>query len=498
MTSGCAPRTDPQSTAATLAAAPVTLRRAAGAEPESLDPARADDNAALAILGDLYEGLTTLAADGTIVPGAATRWEVTPDGRRWTFYLRQGLRWSSGAPLSAAQFAAALDTVRQPASTSPYADLLSPVTAVLAPDDLTVVIETRQPLRQLPALLAMPFASPRTEEVTDASNGPYRLVSREPGVALQLERNPYFHAASRVSIERVTYLTLEDLNTELKLYRADELDLTSEVPNAQIGWLQQHLPHELHIAPYLSTYAYAVNLRRLGERDARLALALAIDRMRITGQVTGAGELAAYGWVPPGIAGYAPARFTWREQSRDTQLRDAQALWHTAVRRGSAPSRLRLCTDVSANHHRTAVAVADFWRSALGVETEIVEMEWQSYLERREHPGDCDLLRFGWSGDYADPAAFLSLFATGHPQNVPGYASADYDAALAAAAAATDPAVRFDTLRAAEQRLLDEVIVIPIFHRVSKRLVKPHVAGVVANPLGHLPTRYLSLQRDKK
>jgi len=499
LTYGCAPRTDPQSTAATPAVAAATLRRAAGAEPESLDPARADDNAALAVLGDLYEGLTTLAADGAIVPGAAARWDVTPDGHRWTFHLREGLRWSNGAPLTAAQFAAALESVRQPDSTSPYADLLAPVAAVEAPDNLTVVIETRQPLRQLPTLLAMPFASPHSgDDRGSVSNGAYRLVSREPGVAVQLERNPHFHAASQVSIERVTYLTLEDLDTELKLYRSGDLDLTSEVPNSQIGWLQEHLPGELHIAPYLSTYAYAINLRRLGDRDARLALALAIDRVRITGQVTGAGELPAYGWVPPGIAGYAPARYSWREQSHDTRLRQAQSLWHAAVRSGRAPSRIKLCTDASANHHRTAVAMADFWRSALGVETEIVEMEWQSYLERREHPGDCDLLRFGWSGDYADPAAFLALFATGHPQNVPGYASADYDAALAAAASATDPVARLDALRAAEQRLLDEVIVIPVFHRVTKRLVKPYVAGVVANPLGQLPSRYLVLQRDKK
>ncbi len=87
-----------------------------------------------------------------------------------------------------------------------------------------------------------------------------------------------------MAIERVTYLTLEDLNTELNLYRSGALDVTSEVPNTQVGWLQQNLPGELHIAPYLSTYGYAVNLARMPDRDARAALAMAVDRGRSPGK----------------------------------------------------------------------------------------------------------------------------------------------------------------------------------------------------------------------
>jgi oligopeptide transport system substrate-binding protein len=324
------------------------------------------------------------------------------------------------------------------------------------------------------------------------------LLSRQPGGRIELERNPHYHGTSSVTIEHVTYLALDDLNTELKLYRAGDLDITSEVPNTQVAWLQQNLPREFHVSPYLSTYAYAVNLRRLADRDARAALAMAIDRRQITGLVTGAGELPAYGWVPPGVPRYAPARFAWADLPDGARAKLAQEKWTAARKRGNTPARLTLCTDASANHHRTAVALADQWRQALGVEVAIVEMEWKAYLVKREQPAECDLLRFGWSADFVDAEAFLALFGSGHAQNVAGYSNPAYDSLLESSGVTTDATQRSAILAEAEQVLLQDAVVIPVFHRVSKRLVKPYIAGVVANPLGHLPTRYLSLQRDKK
>ena len=501
----CAPKTDSSvmpSSAAQVDGQPAgMLRRGLGGEPATLDPALAEDNPALAIAADLFEGLTAEAADGAIVPGAATGWSVTPDGLRWTFELRPGLRWSNGQPLSASDFTRALDVVRNEASTSPYAALLDGVASVHVLDDGRIEITTTRPMPQLPAILALPFASPRLDGAAGdslVSNGPYRLVARTPGESLQLERNPHFHAAGSVAIAQVRYFTVEDVGTELNLYRAGDLDVTSEVPNAQLDWIRRNLPGELHLAPYLSTYGYAINLRRLPKIDARKALALAVDRQRIVTKVTGAGELPAFSWVPPGIPGYVPSLFAWRDQPQTQRASEASRLWSAAGRANPAPRKLKLCTDASANHRRTAIALADAWRRTLGIETEIVELEWKAYLAQREQPGDCDLLRFGWSADYVDPEAFLALFTSGHPQNLGGYSNARYDALLQDAALATSPERRNALLAEAESVLLGDGVVIPVFHRVAKRLVKPYVAGVTPNPLGHLPSRSLRLQQAKK
>jgi oligopeptide transport system substrate-binding protein len=178
-------------------------------------------------------------------------------------------------------------------------------------------------------------------------------------------------------------------------------------------------------------------------------------------------------------------------------VEQARRLWRAAHGRHGAPDRLRLCTDASANHRRTAIAVADQWRAALGVEVELVEIEWKAYLALRENPGDCDLLRFGWSADFIDAEAFLALFESGHAQNVPGYASARYDALMAESRLARDAAQRTESMVRAEQMLLADSPVIPVFHRVSKLLAKPDVAGVAVSPLGHLATRHLRFKTKK-
>ena len=495
---GCGPATEQ----ASQAGAPTerTLRRGLGADPGTLDPQLAEDNAALAVVADLYEGLTTEGPDGTIVPGAAASWTTDDAGLTYSFALHHDLRWSNGDPLTAGHFAAGLRRALEAGTAAPYAGLLEAVAGVDVIDAQTLRVRLHRPVAYLPALLALPVAAPLHPDAARSTprvgNGAYRLVRRLPGQVIELERNPNYRAAAGVAIERVDHVVITDLSTELNLYRTGEIDLTSEVPNAQLDSLRNRSPDELRIAPYLSVYAYAVNLQRLPHRDARLALAMAVDRALITRKVTGAGEQPAFGWVPAGIPQYQPARFSWRHLSYASAATEARSLWTGARRTGLAPARIKLCTDASANHRRTAVALADLWHTALGVETEIVELEWQVYLDARSHPGDCDLVRLGWSADFVDPEAFAVLFETGDPQNTLGYSSRAYDELLAASRAATEVATRMELLGRAEARLLEDVPVIPVFFRVSKRLVRPDLRGVSANPLGHVASRYLSFSAE--
>ena len=496
---GCEPREPPAASPATSPGAKV-LRRGLGAEPGTLDPRQAEDNAGLAVAADLFEGLTTLGADGSVRPGAAASWSVATDGLTYRFKLRPALRWSNGEPLVARQFVVGLRALLDASSTAPSAGLFDAVQGVEAPDPGTLRVVLSRPVPYLPALLALPAAAPEPPSHALAGpmvgNGPFRLRHHVVGRGLSLERNPYYWDAARVQLDGVEYSTVSELGTELNLYRTGELDVTSEVPNTHIAALRAAIPAELHVAPYLGVYSYVINLARLPDRDVRLALAMTVDRLRVTTQVTGAGEIPAYGWIPDGFPGYSPARFAWRDLPYPQAVRRAQGLWAAAAAGGRAPGRLTLCTDASANHHRTAVALADLWNSALGVETSIVELEWSVYLDTRRAPGDCDLVRLGWSADFVDPEAFAAVFQSGHPQNTLGYRSRRYDDWLTRSRSAATTDERMHDLALAEQQLLDDVAVIPIFFRVSKRLVKPYVTGIEASPLGQLPSRDLGLEQN--
>ncbi len=486
---GCGqpPATDPQS----------TLRRGLGAEPATLDPQLAEDNASLAVIGDLYEGLTRIAADGSVVPGAARSWDRSADGRVYTMHLHAALRWSNGDALTAEHFAAGLRRATAENSIAPNAPLLAALAGIDVLDERTLRLSLSRPVSHLPAILALPVAMPvhpgtNTRE-PDPVNGPYTLHKRVPGERIELVRNEHFHDAASVAIPHVVHLPIVDLGAEVARYRTDALDLTSEVPNSLLPDLRERLPGQLRIDPYLSVYAYAVNLERLPSKAIRRALAMAIDRPRITALVTGAGEQPAYGWVPDGLPGYRPARFDWVALPPAARSEAAHAAWSKATSGSTFARPLVLCTDASDNHHRTAVALADMWHSALGIDVRIVELEWNVYLATRRAPDDCDLVRLGWSADFVDPEAFLALFESGHPQNTLGYTSADYDRLLAASRTTQDDAQRIALLMTADAQLLEDTPVIPVFFRVAKRLVKPWVDGYRPNPLGQVATRDLSL-----
>ncbi len=282
--------------------ATVTLRRGLGADPATLDPQLAEDNAAITVAADLYEGMTTEAPDGSIIPGAARAWSVSDGGLTYLFSLRPDLRWSNGDPLTAGHFVAGLRFALAPGSVAPSAGLLEAIEAVDAIDPLTVRIRLRRPVPScLPALLTLPVAStPGRPACSHARRtGHIGWFAGSPATASNPSATPT--TATPPTSRSNVWCTWPwmDLATELNLYRSGSHPyLTSEVPNTQLESLRREHPAELHLAPYLSTYAYAVNLARLPDAGARKALAMAVDRDRITGQVTGAGERPAFGWVP--------------------------------------------------------------------------------------------------------------------------------------------------------------------------------------------------------
>lgn len=251
--------------------------------------------------------------------------------------------------------------------------------------------------------------------------------------------------------------------------------------------LREILPQELVIAPYLGVYYFGFNNTRPPFKDnlkLRLALSMAVDREILTQRVAGAGEIAAYGFVPP-VTGYTGQQPEWAGWTQEQRNAEAQRLYREAGYSEANPLVVELLYNTDQNHKRVAGAVAAMWKQTLGVRTRMINQEWKVFIENRKRKLITQVFRSGWIGDYNDAYSFSQLLHSKNGQNDPGYRSAAYDALIDAAAATADPQRRRELLEAAERQLLADMPLIPLYFYVSKRLVKPWVGGFTSNIMDH-------------
>ncbi len=495
------------------------LRRGNGGDPGTLDPALAQDVHAFNVLVDLYEGLVSEGPDGSVVAGVAESWVISDDGRRYEFALRPDAKWSNGEPVVALDFVRAFRRVAEPGTESAYSFLLEPLEnfeavnagekpaselGIEAIHERLLVIRLNRSASYFLSILAMPIASPLHENSLEetlgkdgrslVSNGAYTLKSRQILGPIELLRNPYYWGAESVSIDRVVYLPIVNESSELDMYRAGEIDITDSVPTHDLARLMEKHPGEVRIAPKLALYYVAFDLSEapFDNKELRTALSMAIDREQII-RLTGRGESPAYGIVPPGVANHVGATYKWRDLESSEREERAREAFRAAGYGAENPLRIKLTYDTGDIHERIALAVTGMWRDVLGVETELEKLEWKYFLSTRENRGAWDTMRFAWFGDYNDPMTFAEIFRADSPQNLPQYKSDEYDEILDSAMVELDTARRLEQMTRAEQILLDDYPIAPLYFFVGKHLVKPHVRGFEDNVLDRHPSRFLSL-----
>jgi len=485
----------------------VTLNRGNGHEPESLDPQRGRTDSEHIILRDLFEGLTSLDQEARPVPAAASAWTVSDDGLTYQFTLRSGLRWSNGDPLNAEDFAFGLRRLVDPATASPYAQIVdmiegaSDITAgkrqaetlgIAVPNPSTLVVRLRAPTPYLPGVFAHPSTFPvhRGNVEHDAreftrpgklvSNGAFVLNDWSVGSQVVVRRNPYYWNDANNRIDVVRFHHVSDQSAELRRYRAGELDITYVVPPAQFQWVRENLPRELHVAPQLTTYYYGFNLSRPPFKDnaaLRRALSMVIDRDRLTQSVTGRGELPAYSWVPVGIDQYAPQEPEWARVPFAERVAEAQRLYAQAGYSAARPLETEIRYNADESHARIALAIAAMWKEHLGVQASLVGEEFKVLLQNITQAQVTQVFRSSWIGDYNDAYTFAQYLKSDFGINLPQYRNKQYDELVSKAAAEPDRARRRALLEEAERVMLVDQPLIPLYFYVSKHLVKPWVQG---------------------
>jgi oligopeptide transport system substrate-binding protein len=504
-------------------AAPVLLRRGNGPEPETLDPQLARSESAFNISRDLFEGLTALDGDGNVIPAAASSWQQSDAGLTYRFKLRPGARWSNGDALVAEDFAAGWRRLVDPKTASEYAQILGAVEnarditsgkqpadhlGVEAPDATTFVVHLASPTPYFLGLLAHPSTFPVHRPTLAAhpgdsakpgiqvSNGAFVAVDWSVGSHITARRNPDYWDNASNQIDELELYHYSDQDAELKAYRGGELDVTYTIPQQQYRWLKENLAAELNVSPYLSTYFYGFNTTRPPFRNQpglRRALAMVIDRERITESVTGVGELPAYSFVPPGTSGYSPQAADYRDWTPEHRLEESRRLYAAAGYSSAHPLAIELRYNSGEVHNAIAVAVADMWKRALGVETKLVKEEFKVLLVDISQKQVTQVFRSSWIGDYNDAFNFLEILQTGFGVNHPGYSNPAYDALIQRAASTVDLGARRAVLEEAERMMLADQPLAPIYFYVNKHLVKPYVRGWHQNVMNVIYSKNLSI-----
>jgi oligopeptide transport system substrate-binding protein len=500
------------STRAPCPAGKVCLEYGNAAEPASLDPDKINLVNESVIVGDLMVGLVEDGPDGRPMPGIATSWETSPDGLTWTFHLRDAL-WSDGAPVTAEDFAFAYRRILDPKTASPYAYMLyilkngeavasgaagPSALGVGAPDPRTLVLSLEHPAPYLPQIAkhASMYPIPRQAVARwgDAwaqpghyvSNGPYIPTAWKLGDHIEAVKNPRFHDAANVCVDRINYYPTTDPVAAERRVRRGELDLNTNILSSRVDYLRQpdQAPELVRIAPYLATVYLPFNGRdvpALKDRRVRQALSMAIDADFITGKLLRAGQSPAHAFVPPQTAGSKPgAKVRWAGWPLERRQAEARRLLAQAGYGPDRPLKISLTFPSSSDALLYGPAVQADWK-AVGVQAELIANEPQvAFAALRNRDFQVGLA--SWVGDYDDPATFLNLMRSGTgAQNYGDYANPAYDALLDQADHERDGDKRAEILSRAEQIMLDDAPVAPLYFTVSRNMVSPRVTGWVDN-----------------
>jgi len=481
-------------------------------EPKGLDPQIVTGVLESNILRALFEGLVSdhPSDDAAIVPGGAETLEPDATATVWTAKLRPDAKWSDGAPVTARDYAFAYERILTPEFGAKYAEMLYflkgadlfnkgetkdfSTVGIEVVDDFTLRLTLRGPTPYFPQILKHYTWNPVPRHVVlkhgtmiqkgnpwsklgnIVSNGPYQLKSWRRTDHLEVERNPHYWAASRVTLNGVRFLPITNSYTEARMFRDGQLHTTYTAPPEIVDLMLKENPTVLRQEPYVGTKFIRCNTTRKPLDDVRVrrALSLSFSQQEICDKIL-RGYKPAYGMTPP-MAGYdTPHAIVYNPEEARRLLTEAGFPANADGKRPTFP-RLKYLLASRETAATTAQAVQAMWRKELGIEVEIENKEWTAYLAAMQEL-DYDLADSGWIGDFLDPLTFLEMWSDGNGNNLTGWTNPDFEALLKKSHQEADPAKRYAILREAETILTGEAPIVLLAWYARNYLMDPSVEG---------------------
>lgn len=506
------------------------LRSNNSSEPGSLDPALAQGTHESWILENVFEGLMTFDENGELVEGMAESYELSEDELTYTFTLRDGITWSNGDPVTAEDFEFTWKRALDPELGANYANILYYIeggeayntgegsrddVAVKAVDEKTLEVTLERPTAYFLELTAFYTYFPVNKKVveenpdwakkpeTHVSNGPFKLVTWDHNAKIILEKSESYYNADKIKLDGIDLDIIEDQNTAWQKYEGGEYDILVDIPTSVVAELQAQNDERLEIGAQIGTYYYNINPEHkpFNNVKVRKALNLALDRETIVKDITQGGQIAAEGVVPYGLEDENGKEFRdgvgnlieYNPEEAKTLLEEGLKEEGMTVEEFNSKNFV-LLYNTSESHKKIAQAAQEMWRSELGIEIDLENVEFQVKLDR-EQAGDYDISRAGWIGDFMDPMTMLELWWSQSSFNDVKYNNPEYDALLDEAKSTVDQSVRMEAMRKAEKMLAEDMPVIPVYFYTQPYIVKEGVTDIIKVPIRYPVITYADITK---
>lgn len=505
-----------------------------GTNVMSLDTNLATDGDSFEVIADCIDGLMQMDADGAAIPAIAESYDLSEDGKTYTFHLRDA-QWANGTPVTSADFVFAWRRICQEAGEYAYMfdssvgcvknadsiiyDKADPATlGVSAPDDKTLVVELEVPVSFFPSLMYFPTFYPINEAFytsledgtygtspeTFLANGAFVLEDYTPGTAsLSLKKNDAYWDAARVTLPGIKYQVVGSSDSALIAFKTGALDVVS-VSGNQVASAKSdvELADRLNVTGagymwYLSFSQTVANAQggMLANASLRLAISNAIDRESLVDNYVMDGSLATYTAVPPQFAASAT---TGADFSADQfmfgdycNFDPEKAVAYYEAAKAELGQDTFTFTMIYGNNEGDEVAkVAQAIKSQVeeilpGLTINLQPMTKAERLDKMQND-NYDIALTRWGPDYADPMTYLGMWITDNSNNYGFWSNAEYDQLIAdctTGAYIADYEARWAALYQAETLVMQEAVIAPLYTKANANLITDGVTGIEFHPV---------------
>ncbi len=476
-----------------------------------LDPALAGDANSAQAIGLVFSGLVKLNQQLQVVPDAAYSWQVSPDGKTYTFYLPSQLRFADGTPVTSQDVIYSFNRSLQMTSTAVQegsagglfylghivgaADVAAGKTksaaGLKAIDASTLQIQLDTPIAYFLADLAEPqaFIVPRAliqrygeqKWVEHAvGTGPFQLGRWIHGGHMTFLPNPYYYGNKPV-LDEIDMPFVQDAHAAMLAYRAGQYDLTWDI--AAADYLQAHTQKNFHETAVLGTDALVPNTRMepFTHPEVRQAFAEALNVQVLAQQVMGNSVVGSTTLVPPGMPGYAASSV----KGLGVNAQQAAQLLKSVYPDVKTMPTVTLTYPTNGLPQAEAQAMQGMWQRVLGITVVLAPVEPSTY-QREFEAGHVQLGVENWASSIVDPWNLLSVsLHSGTPENVGAWTNTQFDQYVDQADLLFNaPAQRVTLYEQAEQLALNDAAWIPLDHPKFTAFIAPYAHGLAITPVG--------------